>query len=213
MDEPTIIIPMVSDKWRLKLHITTIAEKQLQQIRKVFPNNEIIIVTNPEKLDFINSIRQKNITVVENHNTSSNVAHSIFLGIMEASPNSVLLIYDDIVFNKETIMGLTTDSSYVIIDNLKQIANNKVGVTVVDNKATIFSYGLPTKWAKIVHLSKNELNILKNICTTSNVGHLFVFELLNLIINAGGTIGAIEKSEMKIVEINVNKDINKARKI
>ena len=53
--------------------------------------------------------------------------------------------------------------SFVIIDTKNMIRDKEVGLTIHNDVATIFSYGLLAKWCQIAYITGKEIKILKNI--------------------------------------------------
>ena len=80
---------------------------------------------------------------------------------------------------------------------------------MVNDKASILSYGLSVKWCQIAFLTGREFAILRQICSkgTPESKTLLTFEVINSIINRGGAIRAHEPKQMSIVEIDCMKDI------
>ena len=94
-------------------------------------------------------------------------------------------------------------------DTTGSILDREVGITSVNNKASILSYGLKDKWAQIAFLTGKELAILRNLCCKSNDDskHLLTFEIINSIINKGGSFKVHKPDKTFIVEIDCMKDI------
>ena len=73
--------------------------------------------------------------------------------------------------------------------------------------ATNFSYGLETKWAHIIYLEGEELNIFQSLCLDRRRNKMYPFELFNVILNRGGSIRTVEPKHMMIREINSLRDL------
>ena len=93
------------------------------------------------------------------------------------------------------------------MDSKKRFKNEEIGVTIVDNKITNFAYGLETKWAQIIFLSGEELEIFRTLCFDRKRNKMYPFEIFNMMINLGGTIFATEPDNMLIKEIDSLKDL------
>ena len=59
--------------------------------------------------------------------------------------------------------GLDYSKSFLVVDNKQQMHDKEVGITICDHKATILSYGLPTKWSQIAYITGKEFRIIKHI--------------------------------------------------
>jgi hypothetical protein len=90
------------------------------------------------------------------------------------------------------------------------ISDKEVGLTVYNNTATIFSYGLETKWCQIAYITGKELKILKNIFNKFDDIHkkMLSFEILNKMISMGANFKCYEPKGMSILEIDRIKDLN-----
>ena len=189
-----------------------VISRQIALLRDEFPNAEIIVVTGFEHDRVVRALPKGVHTVYNNAYKDCNVAYSIYVGLEACSYTDNLIVYGDLVFNRETLQELP-NKSFVICDNKEQMRETEVGVTVIDGTATQFSYGLPTKWAQIAYLQEAESEMFYHFAYPKNKHKLFGFEILNLIINNGGTLHAIEPNGMCIAEIDTSKDIELARRI
>ena len=97
---------------------------------------------------------------------------------------------------------------YDLCDN--KFEEKEVGVTVVNNKATVLSYNLTTKWCQIAYLAPNETAILRKMFARSdfNAKFLLTFEIINKIIEMGGSFTCYDIENSYIKEIDSLKDIN-----
>ena len=103
----------------------------------------------------------------------------------------------------------TPNGTFIVVDNKDKMREKEVGVTIVDDKASILSYGLDTKWCQIAFLTGKEFAILRQICSkaTNETKTLLAFEIINSIISKGGSIKIHEPNSMSMVEIDCMKDI------
>jgi choline kinase len=191
--------------------------KQLDILHKIYPQAEIIIVLGFDADKVYKTLPNKPyIHVVENEfYDETNVARSLSLGLKAAGLNStkVLIVYGDLVFNEATFQNLSLTESCVIINTDKQIRDFKVGVTVVDGYISRFSYGLPIKWGQITYLAGKEVKLFRAASNLQEHKKYYGFELLNIVLEQGGTLKAVEPDDMKLYEIDSSKDIGLARKL
>jgi bifunctional N-acetylglucosamine-1-phosphate-uridyltransferase/glucosamine-1-phosphate-acetyltransferase GlmU-like protein len=185
----------------------TLLEYQINIIKTVFPNADIILVVGfcADKI-----IRKcpKGVRIVENQlfETSSEV-EQIRLALNCTLTERILIIKDDIVFNNETFFEITKDKSCIIYESKSQIDSSNVGVTIANNCAQIFSYDIPTKWCHIAYLTNKEFKMLKNLCNNRERSRMYLFEVLNIILNKVGQIKAMEPKNMEIVKIDTSRNL------
>ena len=139
----------------------------------------------------------------------TNVVESLRLALNNSVCDNVLIIYGDLIFNQDAILGITEDGSCAVVDTKSRFKNEEIGVTVVNDKISSFAYGLDTKWAQIIYLTGTELNIFRELCFDRKKNRLYPFEILNMVINRGGKIKAIEPDEMEILEVDSLRDLQK----
>lgn len=193
----------------------TVIGRQQCILRKLYPFSQIIVVVGYEA-DMVMNHLDDTIAVENEMFEQTNVVRSIAMGLRAVSPDckNVLIVYGDLVFNKETV----TIPHYIISKGLSaaivgQMGDEEVGVTIVDGRITQCAYDLDTKWAQIVYLTGRELDIFKRVVWNRNHARWFGFEALNAVLHNGGILHAISPRGMKIAEIDTAKDIEKARNI
>ena len=185
----------------------TILDKQISTIKSNFPNNEIILVVGFEANKVIKKISD-DIRVVENQlYQATNSAESLRLAINNSVADKIFFIHGDLIFNKEILKNLDFSRSFVVVDSKNQITDDEVGITIVNNRATFFSYGLDTKWCQMAYIRGKEFSILKSLYSKPGKDKLYTFEMLNMIIDKKGVLLAVEPEDMYIKEIDSFKDL------
>ena len=185
----------------------TILEKTIKNIKKEYPFSDIIVVAGFESEKIVKTLPH-DIRIVENYNyQDSNIVESIRLGINASSHENILVIYGDLIFNVYSIRHITSDGSCIIVDSKSRFKDEEIGVTVVDDHVTAFAYGLSKKWSQIVYLEGKEFFAMKKLCSDKRKNKLYLFELLNIMINNGHQIKAKEPKGMLIKEIDSLKDL------
>jgi len=185
----------------------TIIHKTIKNVKSVYPNSEITVVVGFEA-DKVIRVLPSDVRVIENQlYQETNVVESLRLALNSITNNKVLIVYGDLIFNTQTITGLTVGESCVVVDSKNNFKNEEVGVTVADNVVTNFAYGLDTKWGQIAYLTDETLSLFKTLCSNRKRNKMYPFELFNLIINEGFKIGAIDPKGIKIQEVDSLKDI------
>jgi choline kinase len=191
----------------------TVISRQIKLIKQIYPEVDIVVVVGFEADKIRKELPQNIVTVHNQKFEETNVAYSIKLGLTKLQNSALLIVYGDLVFNEETLQGLLLEESMIVIDKNAQIGKDEVGVTIVDNYVTRFSYGLPTKWAQIAYLTGKELELFNKHVNIKNREKFFGFEILNEILESNGKLKAIEIPNMKIAEIDTSKDIDNAKRI
>jgi GTP:adenosylcobinamide-phosphate guanylyltransferase len=189
----------------------TILDRQIENINQAIPNNEIIVVTGFEAKKMAKT-RPLDIVMVENQNyENTNEIEQIRIGLNAVTTDNVLILHGDLLFNASTLRNLPYERSFVVHDSKKRFEYNSIGVTVVDNFATIFAYGVLTKWCYIIYLTGRDLKAFKSVCGNRRFEKLYTFEALNIILNKKHKLLSIEPPKMNIIKINTVKDLEKAQ--
>lgn len=188
----------------------TLIERQIKLLSKSYPYAEIFIVIGFESEKIIDKLKQyKKIRFIHNpiHETS-NVLYSTGLALNACVTDSALVVYGDLIFNKETIRRLDDKTSKVIVENKGLMKSSEVGVAAQDGEVKNFSFGLTCKWGHIVYLSGKELQIMKSVSRKIECSQWLGYEGLNYVLSNGGKFSYLSPKNMKIIEIDVAKDLS-----
>ena len=213
----TVVIPVAGMGHRMKSYgpkcllqanqRETILEKTISNIKKEYPNSDIIVVAGFESNKVINSLPHY-VRIVENPNfEETSIVESIRLGINASANKRLLLIYGDLIFNVYSIRGISRNGTCVLIDSKSRFKDDEVGVTVVKDKVTTFAYGLEKKWSQIGYFEGEAFDMLKKLCSSKKRSRLYPFEIFNMMIEAGIRMKAVEPKRMTIKEIDSLKDL------
>lgn len=195
----------------LKINNKTLIEYQIETLNNVFKELEILLVVGYKSEKIIKKLQDHNIRIIENQLfDETNAGESIRLVVNNNIHNKLLIIHGDLHFNIETLKGLNYNKSFLLIDNNLQMSDREVGMAINDNKVTNLSYGLKSKWCQIAYIQGQEYEILKQILLKDKeqIRKKVSFEIINDIINRGGSFCCIEPDKMKIIEIDCIRDIN-----
>jgi choline kinase len=193
----------------LKIGNKCLIEHQIKTLQQCFESPEIISVIGCHAKKIIKKIKGQ-LRIVENQlHETSNSSESLRLAFNNTTKESLLFMHGDLYFNENTLKDLDYSKSFLVVDTKQQIKDNEVGVTIQDNKATIMSYGLPTKWAQIAFVRGREYKMLKNIFAKyeDQDKKKLSFEIINMIIGTGGKFVCHEPDKMSILEIDRIKDV------
>lgn len=213
-DKYTIIIPAAGLGKRMKIYGPkslvkindehTILSKQIEIINSCFKHCEIIVVGGYQ-FDKLSS-NVKNVRFIYNKDyESTNVLYSIGLGLKKAKTNKVLIIYGDLVFNKECIDLPFNKESAVVVSSIMK--DEEVGCIYNNGVLENVFYKIPTKWAQIAFFTGPELDILKQILKQEKTSYWFGFEAINDIITRGGIFKVFEPINGRAVDIDSSYDL------
>lgn len=194
----------------IKIKDKTLLSHQIKAIDKSLARYEIIGVFGVHLDKILRKINNK-IRVVENQlHESTNNSESMRLGLNNCLYDSIIFIHGDIYFDCDLLKDANYNKSFLILDVNNDIDEKEVGVTVNKKHVSILSYGLKKKWCQICHVTGKELRIMKNIFSKfkDTDKKMLSFELLNKIIENGGSFNFYEKKDSHVVEIDCIKDIN-----
>lgn len=195
----------------LKIHNQTLIEYQIQILNNIFKDLEILLVVGYKSEKIIKKLQGHDIRIIENQLfDETNAGESIRLVVNNNIHDKLLIIHGDLHFNIDTLKGLNYNKSFLLIDNNLQMSDREVGIASNENKATNLSYGLKCKWCQIAYIQGQEYEILKQILLKDKeqIRKKVSFEIINDIINRGGSFNCIEPEKMKIIEIDCIRDIN-----
>jgi len=194
----------------IKIKDDTLVNHQIQAITDTFKSYEIIGVFGTQIEKILKRVDNR-IRVVENqlHNETNN-SESMRLGLNNSIYDNVLFIYGDIYFKSKLLKSADYTKSFLVVDANEDMSEKEVGLTANGNKVSILSYGLEKKWCQMCFLTGKELKILKSIFLKFQESDkkMLSFEVINKIIENGGSFACHEKKGSHVVEIDCIKDIN-----
>lgn len=194
----------------IKIKDDTLVNHQIQAITDTFKSYEIIGVFGTQIEKILKRVDNR-IRVVENqlHNETNN-SESMRLGLNNSIYDNVLFIHGDIYFKSKLLKSADYTKSFLVVDANEDMSEKEVGLTASGNKVSILSYGLEKKWCQMCFLTGKELKILKSIFLKFQESDkkMLSFEVINKIIENGGSFACHEKKGSHVVEIDCIKDIN-----
>jgi len=192
----------------------TVIARQIRILRECYPQARFVVVAGFEA-DKVRRSLPADVHVFVNPDFEvTNVAKSIEIGLYQTDYETpALVVYGDLVFNRQAVDGLPLDRSSVVIDTSGSSREQEVGVNVVGGRAMCFSYGLPQKWAHVCLLTEREKRLFIHAAQVGYRKRFFGYEILNEVIDNGGVLDAVAPQGMRLVEIDCSKDIEKARRI
>jgi choline kinase len=193
---------------------TTILKNQLYSIRNKFTKASIALVSGFQSDKLMAESPTEIIKVENEFYEQTNVARSLGIGLRALeSFDRILVIYGDLVFNEDALEVLEYNRSAIFCIN-DFIGNDEVGCVVGgDNKLEHMMYDLPDKWGQIAYFQGQELNYLKEIVWNRNNSRLFGFEVINKIMERGGSFQCKKTDKIKLIDVDTSKDIERARQV
>jgi hypothetical protein len=94
------------------------------------------------------------------------------------------------------------------------MSDSEVGC-IVNSRGNLenMMYDLPKKWSQIAYFQDKELEMLRSIVCNRKNRKMFMFEIINKIIEEGGLFKCVEDPSIRIVDVDTSKDIKKAKDI
>lgn len=194
----------------IKIKNETLINHQINAINSAFKHYEIIGVFGIHVDRILKKLNGK-IRIVENQlYESTNNSESMRLGLNNCINNSIIFIHGDIYFKSDLLRDANYSKSFLVLDANQDIDEKEVGATVNKKNVSILSYGLKKKWCQICHVTGKELKILRSIFSKfkDSDKKMLSFELINKIIENGGSFNFYEKKGSHVVEIDCIKDLN-----
>jgi choline kinase len=187
----------------------TLIERQIKILSRVYPYADIFIVVGFNSEKIVDKLKNyQKIRFIHNPiHDQSNVLYSIGLALNACITSSALVVYGDLIFNKEAVRSLDDKTSKVIVESSGLMRPSEVGVVAQNGEAKNFAFGLECKWGQIVYLSGKELNIMKRISLKRERSQWLGYEGLNYIMSQGGKFTYLSPGNMKIIEIDHSKDL------
>lgn len=137
-----------------------------------------------------------------------NVCHSIKQGIDSLLSNRILIIYGDLVYDKNLFSRLKFNESCILFSETEQ---GEIGVNLNNDYINSIGWNLPHAWSHIMFLQNKELQIARELLSDSRSFNWFGFELINAIIRRGGSFKAI-KHKYRINDVDTRSEYSKTLK-
>lgn len=217
MDKINIIIPCAGMSYRtglkrqkclLKFKNTNIILRQINILEKNY-NCKITVITGFEA-NKVREILPKDVQEIYNKNFhDTNVAYSIGLALKEISCNKAIIFYGDLIYNNNVVLDYKNNLNTIVVSEEDQ-DKDKVGLTIINNIITNFSYGLKTKWSHIAKINDECIKHFKSVLDNQYQHKWFSFEVFNKMINDGYNIYPVKINKIKVMEINCLDDLKVA---
>lgn len=179
-------------------------QHQVEIIQKAIPNTDIILVANLD-IDKISRRLPKGVRLIETLDLKIvSECDGLRIGLNACITDNIIVINGGLLFNEHALNQIPEGQSGLIIAPDGQISKSEVGITIVDNYPTIFSFNSPTKWAHIGFFANKELKKIRRLCNSRQYSNKFVFELYNEIISS---LIILEPTDMTLKLFNSSKEL------
>jgi hypothetical protein len=170
----------------LKFQDKYLLHYQIETIKDIFPKAEINIAVGLYA-DKLIKIMPDYVRCLENQLFDiTNEVESIRLFLNNTAIKNLLIIDINTIFRKTHLEQIDLHRSTILSSN--ELSREEVSLTVVDDKISIFTFGTDYKFAHTTYLQGKELDNFTSLCKQRVHNKLFMFEVLNKIIDRGGKI-------------------------
>jgi hypothetical protein len=185
----------------------SIIEHQIGIVKKIFSKNCIYVITGSE-CDKIVSLLPRSIRVVENQNFQlSGSAEYLRLLLNNSTESGLLFIDGNLMFPKDVLLDFDFTKSFLVCAE-EECNSQDIGATISDDSINQLSFGLKIKTYNMFFLRDLELELTEKICRNRDKNKLLLFEILNYVMNNGGTIKPHKpKRHHRIKKIETTKDL------
>lgn len=190
-----------------------VLDYQIESIKNIDNNIKITIATGFESEKIIKILENyKNIDYIYNANyQSTNQAESLKLYLTTKSNiSNLLVVTSGIIFKNKSIVKsmLKGDSKLFVLNKPKE--NFTLGCAEQLLLEYVF-YDLPKPWSECLYLNKETLLWLKTFVINNNINQMYLFEIINELLNNNIMIIPQNIDKKHIIKINNQKDIIKAK--
>jgi|LULM01.1.fsa_nt_gb choline kinase len=199
----------------IKIGNSTILKNQISLLQTHIGPTTLVLVCGFKATTLMNETPEYILKIENERYEDTNVARSIGLGLrVVATASKVIVVYGDLVFNSAALKDLDCKESSIVIAG-PDMGENEVGCIIDDKNQQLSNlmYDLPYKWGQMAVFMDKELELLKRLCWDEKNYTKFGFEIINQILYKGGSFKCIQNPNIKIIDIDNSKDIEKAKEI
>lgn len=193
----------------LKYEGKTIIDHQLLAIERNINKYEVAVVSGVEQSRLLKKLDRK-IKVLENSlHEQTNSGESMRIGFNYSAGRQILFIHGDVILDQDIFKKVNFDESFILVDSTGKIGAKEVGASMQDGKLLTCCYNMPVKWAQVVFFAEYETKILEKMLWKEEVDtkHLLSYEIINLVVENGGSFSCIDIKNKFIKEVDSLKDL------
>lgn len=191
----------------------SVIDYQISQIKKYSSQSQITIVSGFEHEKIVKLYaHSKNINIVYNPNylnANHGASLSVFLDEITCNDN-LLVITNGILFknNPFKLRNINNNSSLIYCINKPKI-NFDIGY-IGGSEIEYLFFDLPNKWSECVMFNTEAISLIRSI-EKQKISHMYLFEIINLLIEKHISFNVITSDKKNFMKINNIKDIPKAK--
>jgi len=189
----------------------TILDYQISEIQKSLPLSRITIATGFESEKIKKTIDSRHSVnfIYNSQYKITNQSECLALHLENKAVNKLLIISNGIIFkNIDFQITDSTQSKIFVIDKPKN--NFNIGCSDSEYTEYLF-YDLPMPWSECFFLNSEAISIIKHLIKKENISQLYLFELINKLIDNNIKFKKDYIPKKNIMKILNNKDISKAK--
>jgi hypothetical protein len=192
----------------------SVLDYQIQSIKNIDKSIKISVCTGFDSERIIDNINDNhsNISYVYNENyKTTNQAYSIKI-YLEQNTNcdQLLIVSNGVLFKDKCITKTMLNNECKVFLLNKTRENFNLGCSTQHHFEYLF-YDLPELWSECIFLNKEALTVLRNLFTSNYTTQMYLFELINEMINQKIVFKKQYIDKKSIMKICNLKDIAKAK--
>ena len=192
----------------IKIYNQSLIERQINTIKDIFVNFEIILCTGYESTKTVSFVREKfsdiNIRIVENQiHYNSNCCESARLCLNNTANDNIIICGGGVVLLPSQLSIIDFTHSSIVTQSQIDDSNFEVGVIQNNGDFEQFSLGLKSEyWTEIVYLrGLKTINKFSSIISNLEYKNRFLFEAINELSKT--TMIKVQKNNAKTI-MNIN---------
>jgi bifunctional N-acetylglucosamine-1-phosphate-uridyltransferase/glucosamine-1-phosphate-acetyltransferase GlmU-like protein len=208
--EATKGMKSIGSKALLKIyHDITLIDYQIMYCKKFYKNSSITVLTGFENEKIKKQIKKyKSVSILHNDKyNDSNQAQSLMHYIITKKPSNLLLINNGVLLKEKLPISQKTA--------LFVLPKNKDGFSIGiqdPTKVEYLFYGLKHQWSECIFMNNRTIKSIQKLSKLYKLDHLYIFELVNLLINNNIDIEPIAiRNTKNIYKINTLDDIKRVK--
>jgi len=190
-----------------------IIEHQIEQLLNINKNIRLTIATGFDSDKIIKLITKYN-TINYIYNSEyeyTNFGKSLKLYLQNYPEiDNLLLISSGILFKSGTFKNIEFEQQSQIFLLDKPKYNFDIGCSQ-NNIIEYLFYDLPEVWSECIYLDKIAIKNLIEIIENKNIDHMYIFEIINILLSKDIKFKKIKLPKNNFVKINSAKDVGKAK--
>lgn len=193
----------------------SIIEYQIEYLQKHYPNISICVATGFDNEKIQKKIKKyRNIEIIYNNQyetTNHGMSIHMYMRKVNYSIDNLLIISNGILLKEK--LDISDKNNSILFTLNKSNIDYSVGLNInKENKPIYLYYDLPISWSECVFLNKFAINKIKNNFTKHKLSQMFLFEIINYLLEDNGCDFIHKKIYNKnIFKINTIKNTNKAK--